>query len=808
MGHGDDPSSLDDLDENHPENQPSEIATNDPSVDPDTLLPVRQGRPNVPQPAPGPRAPHRPQRLSEASPSGQSHPDPLLKALRQLVQSRDNADDDWNSQKGPSRGVRWKTGAYPTPPTWKYEAGDVRAFPKFEKKIRIWEKQMAPFASKADQALILYGSLSGEPEQELEFLDIESIYTPDGIELILDTLRKPLEQKLVYQKRRFISEFENMRRYPTETLRAFINRFRRSLRSLKTVGINMDLAYDPEALGSRLLDRSGLSHESQRLLLVGTQQSLNFDLLAEAMVLQWPDFRGPPPVSGGRDSKGSGKGDSKSSRPPSRHPSSSSSGSTSASSYRQNPSRKQVYVTEAQSAAEDDQLDPINEEDEGEEQQTDEAEGNESDELLEDQEENIDMSEIAEVLTLTAKKLSGITLGRKFSTTKPKPAGKRSNMTPEEAKKVTHCSACGALGHWHEDAECPMNKGTSKGKSKSSSNKPGEKKPFGNKMHSVGIIHHEHGSLEITDNPTEYGSMFRVNMVNLDASPISNDTMAAFAVNEVKFLGPEGYKGFIVLDTGCQRTCCGERWYRAHSQFLSNFNLKPSEFEMHESFKFGKGTPSISTSKVYFPSSVQGIPLLLAASVLKEDIPFLASNSLITELGGVLDLDEDMIHFKRLGVSTKIHRMGGHLTMNICEFLTSSPSNWTAWDIYAEPSLWNPPHPEFILSPQAISLTTPPETVTEHALATTSMALSMAPNGHDPEAVCQEADNPDDDGYQLRHVDKGHSSVLPATRLEPPDESSKVSSRSMQTSRQCTRKVCNMPPVQQPLEMERTHQSM
>lgn len=254
---------------------------------------------------------------------------------------------------------------------WKYEANDVRAFPKFEKKVRIWEKQMAPYANKADQALILYGSLSGEAEQELEFLEIESLHTSSGIELILDTLRKPLEQKMVYQKRRFISEFENLRRYPSETMRSFINRFRRSLRSLRTVGINMDLAYDPEALGSRLLDRSGLSHEAQRMLLVGTQQSLNFDSLAEAMVLQWPDFRGAPPIAGGnaggnsRESKGGGKG--KGSAKPSFRSSSTSSGSTASSS---NSSRntnftKKVYVAEnAEAPEDDDQLQTIDEADE------------------------------------------------------------------------------------------------------------------------------------------------------------------------------------------------------------------------------------------------------------------------------------------------------------------------------------------------------------------------------------------------------------------------------------------------------------
>lgn len=156
---------------------------------------------------------------------------------------------------------------------------------------------MAQYAPKRDQALLLYNSLSGEPEQELEYMDINEIYTHDGVQKILEALKRPLQQKAVYQKRRYLHEFESMRRYSGETMRAYTNRFRRSQRNLSTLGVDISATYDSEALGSRLLERSGLSHADQRMILVGTTQSLNFEAIAESLTLQYPDFRGAPPLA-------------------------------------------------------------------------------------------------------------------------------------------------------------------------------------------------------------------------------------------------------------------------------------------------------------------------------------------------------------------------------------------------------------------------------------------------------------------------------------------------------------------------------
>ena len=68
--------------------------------------------------------------------------------------------------------------------------------------------------------------------------------------------------------------------------------------------------YDTDSRGARLLERSRLPVDHQRLILVGTGQSLAFDSIYDAMILQHPEFRAPPPVVGrdGQAIKGHPKG--------------------------------------------------------------------------------------------------------------------------------------------------------------------------------------------------------------------------------------------------------------------------------------------------------------------------------------------------------------------------------------------------------------------------------------------------------------------------------------------------------------------
>lgn len=226
----------------------SEVLTNDPEIDPeDDMARGPQGHsgrplhvPPPPQPRSGQEGPRallhgkgKGRQPSDGGSAGSSDGQ-LLSALRKLVAKKDD-DSEWSAMSGPQRGVRWRGGAPPLPPTWRYDKDDLRAYTKFVKKVEIWKLQVAPYMSKKEMALSLYNSLQGEAEQELEHTPIEDLYVDDGVAKILEALKGPMEQKVVYQKRKFLSEFENLRRYAGESMRSYVNRFRRTQRCLKSV---------------------------------------------------------------------------------------------------------------------------------------------------------------------------------------------------------------------------------------------------------------------------------------------------------------------------------------------------------------------------------------------------------------------------------------------------------------------------------------------------------------------------------------------------------------------------------------------
>ena len=168
---------------------------------------------------------------------------------------------------------------------------------KYERKVRLWQLQAKHYMSSAEAGLALYASLQGEAEQQLEFLNFDQVYTKNGVDYVLSQLKAAFKQKDVYVKRHYLHDYENISRQHQETLRTFINRYKRTEASLKAVGVDMTLSYDDEARGSRLLDRAKLTSEQQRMILVGTGQRMEFDIICSALVMQYPDYRPAPPLA-------------------------------------------------------------------------------------------------------------------------------------------------------------------------------------------------------------------------------------------------------------------------------------------------------------------------------------------------------------------------------------------------------------------------------------------------------------------------------------------------------------------------------
>ena len=81
-----------------------------------------------------------------------------------------------------------------------------------------------------------------------------------------------------------------------ETIRQFINRYRRIEKDLEAIGISCGSMYDSESKGNRILERAKLSPEFQRLVLIGAGNTLDYDRICESLLLQFPDFKPVPPI--------------------------------------------------------------------------------------------------------------------------------------------------------------------------------------------------------------------------------------------------------------------------------------------------------------------------------------------------------------------------------------------------------------------------------------------------------------------------------------------------------------------------------
>ena len=211
--------------------------------------------------------------------------------------------------------------------------------------------------------------------------------------------------------------------------------------------------YDEEARGNRLLERARLSPEHQRLALIGSRYSLNFTAILESLCMSFPEHK-PPPALFGKD----GNPTRAFTKSPSASSSSSSLSSMStASSYKSDRSGiskgKGKFKPRQAYAAEHQELETADEGAENnEEKDTPENEGDGNDDAAEEEqddnpdeeaEDELDLGGVAEVLTVAAKKLQSLTLGRKFSGTR----------SIADRKRSSHCSACGEVGHWAGDAE-------------------------------------------------------------------------------------------------------------------------------------------------------------------------------------------------------------------------------------------------------------------------------------------------------------------------------------------------------------------
>ena len=249
------------------------------------------------------------------------------------------------------------------------------------------------------------------------------------------------------------------------------------------------------------------------------------------------------------------------------------------------------------------------------------------------------------------------------------------------------------------------------------------------------MVHHaEYGSIEVLDSAS-YGTMFSVNVV--------------FNVQHATD-GDADFPGLMILDTACQRACCGTAWASSHTSFLRDRDLLVYRASCADAFQFGSGDPVKAKRRLCTPAGVGEADLVIGAGALEAKIPLLAPNQLLDELGMVLDMPQSSATFTKLGVTVPVPRKNGHLTISVVEFSKQVLSDSARWKQLQDACDWDNPPPELVFLAQALNQTSSSPTPALHAGDTPDMASRMAPPGAPPALEAQRV-HPDGPRGEPRH---------------------------------------------------------
>ena len=141
--------------------------------------------------------------------------------------------------------------------------------------------------------------------------------------------------------------------------------------------------------------------------------------------------------------------------------------------------------------------------------------------------------------------------------------------------------------------------------------------------------------------------------------------------------------GYGVVDTGCGKGIIGENTLTRHIQELNKFGKKCENLEARpHTFRYGNGSSDVSTRKVQFPVFLSGKELRMRVHVVPGDVPLLISKQFLKGLGAQLDLQLNMIHFNKAGVSVKlVEKRDGSYQLNLLDKEPPAPQETPEVDI-------------------------------------------------------------------------------------------------------------------------------
>ena len=141
-------------------------------------------------------------------------------------------------------------------------------------------------------------------------------------------------------------------------------------------------------------------------------------------------------------------------------------------------------------------------------------------------------------------------------------------------------------------------------------------------------------------------------------------------VYQLDFEGPnEQLVGCGVVDTGCAKFIMGKETLRLWQRQWEKYGMKIEVIAgPAQKFRFGNDE-CVSTQEVaLLPVGLGGKDGIVRVYVIPGNVPLLVSQEFMREMGTVIDLVNDKIEFKKMGVTADLVNQRSHITMRVDHF--------------------------------------------------------------------------------------------------------------------------------------------
>ena len=230
--------------------------------------------------------------------------------------------------------------------------------------------------------------------------------------------------------------------------------------------------------------------------------------------------------------------------------------------------------------------------------------------------------------------------------------GEERRRNPMIRGKISRCVICSSIYHWARD--CPKNYQNSRYQERKNERREQETKRVTNVREGRNGERggRQEGWMEIS----ELLSLERKEMSYLDKK--GRDKKRC----EEKDLR-------ALLDTGCNLSLCGERWF---AKVVTNVNyedvlmMKESKKEESKIFQFGE-TEYRTLFLIKIPCKLRGREFTLYTHVVEGDLPWIIGREQLMKMGAKIDLSGNKISFRELeGMEVEVEKdERGHLRMEV-----------------------------------------------------------------------------------------------------------------------------------------------